>query len=206
MRRRDLFLFNFIFLSSMLLATEVRGSDIRYVQRDGITYREIVDTYQKPVSETTYQNHTETFYQERVTTEVKESQRTYYAPVTEYQWEAYKPVSFNLFAPPRIAYRWVPKTRWEPRTETIRMPVTQREMVPQTRTVSRPVTTLRMVESERITRVAIADPPRNLNVVNGGTAIARKPIYQPTSVGGVTNLQNDPPRIGASIAPSRFQR
>ena len=206
MLRRDFFLFTFILFSGMLLAAEAHSSDIRYVQRDGITYREVVDTYQRPVSETTYQNHTETFYQERITTEIKETQRTYYAPVTEYQWEAYTPLSLNPFAPPRIAYRWVPKTRWVPRIETVRMPVTNREMVPQTRTVSRPVTTLRMVESQRITRVAIADPPRNLNLSNSGTAIARQPIAQPTSIGGVSNLQNDPPRVGSRFSTGQVQR
>ena len=162
------------------------AEDVRYVERDGITYREVVQKIKKPVSETTYQTHTEQFLQERYTTDMSESQRVYYTPVTEYQWEAYTPLSLNPFAPPRVAYRWVPRTRYEQRVETVRTPVTRRELVPAERTVSRPVTTLRMVEEEQVTRIAIAPPPQS------ATSIASR-----QAIGGVSNLQNDPPRVGS---------
>ena len=168
-------------------AQPVLAEDVRYVERDGITYREVVQTYTKPVSETTYQTHTEKFYQERLTTDIQESQRAYYTPVTEYRWEAYTPFSVNPFAPPRVAYRWVPRTRWEQRTETVRTPVTRRELVPAERTVSRPVTTLKMVEQQQVTRVAIAPPaPTQTNVASR------------QAIGGVSNLQDGMPRVGPS--------
>lgn len=168
-------------------ATPLLAEDTRYVERNGITYKEVVQTIKKPVSETTYQTHTEKFYQERVTTDIQESQRAYFTPVTEYSWEAYTPFTLNPFAPPRVAYRWVPKTRWEQRTETVRTPITRRELVPAERTVSRPVTTLRMVEEEQVTRIAIAPPAQPTASVASRTAI-----------GGVSNLQSDPPRVGTT--------
>lgn len=172
-------------------AQAVLAEDVQYVNRNGTTYREIVQTVKTPVSETTYQTHTEKFYQERVTTEMQQSERTYYTPVTEYSWEAYTPFSINPFAPPRIAYRWVPRTRWEPRTETVQTPVTRRELVPAERTVSRPVTTLRMVEQQQVTRVAVAPPAQPVANVASRNVI-----------GGVADLRNDPPRQGAiSLSP-----
>lgn len=173
------------------------AQEVRYVNRDGITYRETVERVKKPVSETTYQTYNETVYKERYTTKVQESQRTYLAPVTEYQWEAYTPVTLNIFAPPRVAYRWVPRTRWETRSETVRTPVTRRDLVPEERTVSRPQTSLRMVEEERITRIAIADPPSGQPAAN----VASREV-----IGGVSNLQNDPPRSGTSFAPGGLRR
>lgn len=162
------------------------AEDVRYVERNGITYREVVQKIKKPVSETTYQTHTEQILQERYTTDMSETQRVYLAPVTEYQWEAYTPLTLNPFAPPRVAYRWVPRTRYEQRVETVRTPVTRRELVPAERTVSRPVTTLRMVEEEQVTRIAIAPPPQSAPSVASRQAI-----------GGVSNLQSDPPRVGS---------
>lgn len=173
-------------------ASPLLAQQSRFVEKDGIKYEEIVQKVQRPVSETTYQTHTEKFYQERYTTDIQESQRAYFTPVTEYRWESYTPFSINPFAPPRIAYRWVPRTRWEQRTETVRTPVTRRELVPAERTVSRPVTTLRMVEEEQVTRIAIAPPPSQ-----PAASMASR-----TSIGGVANLQSDPPRTGTtSLAP-----
>ncbi|MHC2068420.1 hypothetical protein ACYFX5_13230 [Bremerella sp. T1] len=172
-------------------AQPLLAQENRFVNENGTTYKEVVQKVKVPVSETTYQTHTEKFYQERLTTDIQESQRAYLAPVTEYRWEAYTPFTLNVFAPPRIAYRYVPRTHWEQRTETVRTPVTRRELVPAERTVSRPVTTLKMVEREQVTRIAIAPPTQPAaSVASRG------------SIGGVSNLQNDPPRIGTtSLTP-----
>ncbi len=184
-------------LGMILFGQVATADEVRYVERDGITYREVVQKVKRPVSETNYQTHTETFLQERLTTETQESQRVYYTPITEYQWEAYTPISLNPFAPPRVAYRWVPRTRWEPRIETVRTPVTRRELVPAERTVSRPVTTLKMVEEEQVTRIAIA-PAATQPAAN---------VASRHAIGGVSNLQNDPPRVGTtSLDPSATLR
>ncbi|MFN3152976.1 hypothetical protein [Bremerella sp.] len=187
MRCRELVLGMLLFGTAQPILAE----DVRYVERGGVTYREVVQKVNVPVSETNYQTHTEKFYQERLTTDIQESQRAYLTPVTEYRWEAYTPFTINPFAPPRVAYRWVPRTHWEQRTETVRTPVTRRELVPAERTVSRPVTTLKMVEQEQVTRIAIAPPPQPAASVASRNAI-----------GGVSNLQNDPPRVGStSLTP-----
>ncbi|UUO08035.1 hypothetical protein M4951_06880 [Blastopirellula sp. J2-11] len=204
MLTRENFALTLAFLLGLLIAFEVRAQQPNYVQENGVTYREVVDTVQRPVVETTMQQHTEQVYVERYTTDVHESQRTYHVPVTEYRWEAYTPISLNIFAPPRIAYRWAPQTRWEPRVETVRTPVTRRDLVPETRTVSRPVTTTRMVDEKRISRVAVSNSPASSR---GASNIANAPL-ESQRVGGL-GMQADPPRVGTRLdpqqAPSRFR-
>ncbi|MFI4874213.1 MAG: hypothetical protein ACIALR_02700 [Blastopirellula sp. JB062] len=203
MLKRENIALTLAFLLGLLFAYEVRAQQPNYVQENGVTYREVVDVVKRPVVETTMRQHTEQVLVERFTTDMQESQRTYHVPVTEYRWEAYTPISLNIFAPPRVAYRWVPRTRWEPRVETVRTPVTRRDLVPETRTVSRPVTTTRMVEEKKISRVAVSNAPGRSN---GASNIAAAP-QESQRVGGL-GMQSDPPRVGTRLDPqpaSRFR-
>ncbi|WP_146429831.1 hypothetical protein [Blastopirellula retiformator] len=206
MLKRENIALTLAFLLGLLIAYEVRAQQANYVQENGITYREVVNSVKRPVVETKMQEHTEQVYVERFTTDMHESQRTVSVPVTEYRWEAYTPISINIFAPPRVAYRWVPVTRWEQRVETVRTPVTRRDLVPETRTVSRPVTTTRMVEDKVISRVAVSTTP---GTSNGASNVAAAPI-ESQRVGGL-GMPSDPPRVGTRLdpagagAPSRFR-
>jgi len=170
------------------------SQDIRYRTINGQDYKEVIQKVQVPETQTTYSTRTEKFYREQYTTEMQESQRVFFTPVTEYRWEAYTPFSLNPFAPPRVAYRWVPKTHWEQRSESVKTPVTRRELVPGERIVTVPQTTLRMVEREQITRVPVlANQIPNRGPIGTST---------PGAIGGVANLQDDPPRLGTLPAGS----
>ena len=74
----------------------------------------------------------------------------------------------------------VPRTCWQCRTETVKVPVTCRRLVPATETVRQPVTTCRMVAEEVTSRVAVRGP------APAATTVAAQPAsparYEP--IGG----------------------
>jgi hypothetical protein len=180
-----------------------RGTEaVHYYAKDGVTYRETRRVVQRPVSETHAQQSTQTVYREENVTELRDTTRERWTPVTEYRWEAVWIGRWNPFVQPYLAYRYVPRTHWQRATETVKTPVVCRRLVPETRVVSVPVTTQRMVEEETITRVAVS-----------GAAAPQLPWTQPTStaslvpvpgdsgpIGGVARLESDPPRQGVSTA------
>ncbi len=142
---------------ALLAARRCRAmaDEVKYLDQDGITYRETVQTTQRPVPQTTMQPQDYTYYRERYTTELQDTQRTYQVPITEYQWKPETHRSWNPFDPPYVAYRLVQQTRYETRSETVKVPVAKREVIPEKITRQVPVTTQRMASEEVRTRVAI---------------------------------------------------
>jgi hypothetical protein len=61
--------------------------------------------------------------------------------------------------------------------------------VPETRTVKVPVRTLRFVEQEQVRVVAVGPAPREVVVAQPA------PVAPGLPLGGVSQLQSDPPRI-----------
>jgi hypothetical protein len=171
--------------------------DGQYVTLNGKTYYETRQKILRPVQETRYEERERTVYREQYSTSVEESQRVVHVPVTEYRWEAKWEGRWNPFVEPYMTYRLVPRTSWEPRAETVRTPVTQRNLVPE-RVVERiPVTSRQMVEEEVIRRTAVANPPtgtRNASdPFSGESRVVRRPV-----IGGVSQLKSDPPRSATS--------
>ena len=72
------------------------GDEVRYVEQNGVLYRQTQQVVQRPVVETRMVETTRTVYREELTTEMRETPRTYWTPVTEYRCESY------------IANRWNP--------------------------------------------------------------------------------------------------
>ena len=172
------------------------GEEIRYYQKDGITYRETRRTVRRPISETQVRPYTQTVYREQLDCELRDTVRTWWSPVTEYRCEAHWVGRWNPLVEPYLAYRMVPSARWEQRTEVVQVPVTCRRLVPETRTVQVPVTTRRMVDEEVITRVAVGGARSGaLSVLSPTPTPAR-----PEQIGGVARLDKDPPRHGVSTA------
>ncbi|MBN1589710.1 MAG: hypothetical protein JW888_09355 [Pirellulales bacterium] len=176
--------------------------EVRYYAKDGVTFRETRRVVQRPILETHTQQATQTVYREESVTELRDTTRERWTPVTEYRWEAVWVGRWNPLTQPYLAYRYVPRTHWECATETVKAPVVCRRLVPETRVVSVPVTTQRVVEEEVINRVAV-----------GSVAAPKVPWTQPTNVaklvpvpsnsepiGSVARLENDPPRHGVSTA------
>jgi hypothetical protein len=178
---------------SLLAGGPVRADGVRYYEQGGVTYCETRRTVEERVPQSRMQERNETVYREQLVTEMHDSVRTCWTPVTEYRWEAFWVGQWNPFVEPYLAYRYVPRTHWQKRTELVKVPVTTCRLVPETSTVRRPVAGWRVVRREVISRVA----------VNGGAsgtprgwvetpALARREV-----VGGIQKLESDPPRHGS---------
>ena len=153
-------------LLGVLAASAAFAQDVRNYEKDGIRYVETRQVVPRSLTETRYEQREYTAYQERYTTDMQEVQRTYQVPVTEQQWVPGYQRTWNLFAPPVLSYRLIPVTRMETRTETVRVPVTKREMIPTKQVVQVPVQNTRMAEEEIVRRYPVG-------TVGNGTAVAR---------------------------------
>ncbi len=178
---------------SLLAGGPVRADGVRYYREGGVTYCETRRTVDERVPQSRMQERTETVYREQLVTEMQDSVRTYWTPVTEYRWEAFWVGQWNPFVEPYLAYRYVPRTHWKKRTELVKVPVTTCRLVPETSTVRRPVAGWRVVRREVISRVAVdggaSRKPRGWVET---PALARREV-----VGGIQKLQSDPPRYGS---------
>lgn len=191
-----------VFATMSLLATAslawsaapsfAQADDVRYYEENGVTYRETRQTVTRPVYETELRTSTQTVYRDEPSCEVRETVRTSWTPVTEYRCEAYWAGRWNPFVDPYLAYRMVPQARWEARTELVQTPVTSHRLVPETRTVQVPVATQRMVTEERITRVAVGR--------TSPAVLSPTPTPSGQQIGGLAQLDKDPPRQGVSTA------
>ena len=175
-----------------LLATPLAAAEnVRYFEKDGVTYREVRRTAKRPVVETRYEDRDRTVYREKVTQETRPVTRKYLNPVTRYSWQPKVHGTWNPFAPTHVAYHWVPTTQWEETVVESKQTVTHRQYVPETRTVQVPVRSTRMIEDEVITRTVVND--RGIAPLGGrNTAVARR-----GGVGGISRLENDPPRTSS---------
>jgi len=174
--------------------TRVAKAQSRYAADERGTYRETTQRIRRPVSELHYEDRQQTFYCEKVSTHTRETQRSYYFLTTEYHWEPRWHGVWNPFRQATLAYHWIPRTRWELRSETVQVPVTTRQLVPEQRTVRVPVSTLRIVEEERVTRVPVQLSPGQR--VNGGQTSTIRQDTTSLAVGGISRMENDPPRLG----------
>src|SRR6266404_5604036 len=93
-----------------------RADDVQYFEKDGVTYRETKHTIHRPVAEMHYEDRQQTVYAEQLQTQLLPSQRTSLIPITEWVNEPYWVNRYNPFAQPYLAYRTVPRIRWETRT------------------------------------------------------------------------------------------
>jgi hypothetical protein len=109
--------------------------------------------------------------------------RTYQVPVTEQQWVLGYERTWNILAPPVPSYRLMPVTRWETRTETVKIPITKLDYVQERQVLQVPVTDTKIAKETVVRRVAIG-------VANDTPAVAR---HQP--FGG---LDGEPPSTSSS--------
>lgn len=99
------------------------AQDIRYFERNGITYREVMGNGgASPILQNP--QCLPTVYRPQVYVETRQVLRSYWLPITEYRWEMRWVNRWNPFAEPYQELRYVPYTRWEYRTEVVDMPVT----------------------------------------------------------------------------------
>ncbi len=135
------------------------ADDVRYFEKDGMTYRETRQVVQRPVTETHMESRNTIVYRDKYTTELQDMPRSIPVAVTEYHTVPVWRNSWNIFAPPYLTYEQVPYTRWETRSDTVKTQVTRRQVVPETITQQVPVTSQRIVQDEIISRVAVSQAP-----------------------------------------------
>ncbi|HWB08602.1 MAG TPA: hypothetical protein VG826_05235 [Pirellulales bacterium] len=179
---------SFMALATMILvAAPAAADDVRDVtDANGQTWREVHRTVRHPQTETQCVDQQQTYYTEKCDVALCDTYRTYSTPVTEYRWESYWVGRFNPFVQPYLAHRLVPRTRWEMRTEVVKVPVAQRSLVPVTRTVRVPITTERSVDYDVVVSKQLISPQT--------TAVAaNQPSGQSVAVGGVQNLDKNRP-------------
>jgi len=133
------------------------AAEVRYYEQDGIKYRETRQIVQRPVSEVVWEDRPQTVYAEQWKPETRSYYRTVERPVIEYRWETYWANRWNPLAEPYLAWRQVPYTRIETKTEEQRARIVVRQVVPQTRTVKVPITKHKLIEEEQITRVVVSN-------------------------------------------------
>ena len=177
-----------------LAAARARAADeVKFVEENGITYRETTQTIRRPLPETKLESQEVTVYREQLSTELKQIDRTYQIPITEYQWVPGWQRSWNPFAAPVLTYRLMQVTRYETRTEPVKIPVTTRKVVPEKLTQQVPVTTQRIVEDRFISRVAVGTKPAG----DPFASTARR--QEPASP---IKLDGDPPRDNSTWRPA----
>lgn len=162
------------------------ADEVRYYEQNGVTYQETRRKVQRPLVQTALTQQQQTVYRQQVSTEYRDVQRTYYVPITENRVQTYWHRRLNPFAPPYLAQKVVPVTRWELRGDVVKVPYTRTDYVPQVVTVQVPTSTQRMVEDEIITRVAVGVPQAPATFVAaqpgigaGNTAVAASPYNNP---------------------------
>ena len=183
--------------SAGLLATQAAADEVRYVEKDGVTYQETRRVIRRPIVETKIEQREQVVNRNKYTTDFQPSDRQYMAPVTEYRWEPHWVNPWNPFSAPYLTYRWAPVTKWVERHETVRIPITRREVIPEKITTNVPVTTQRYVEDEYVSRVAVRSQP---GAAASGDPFSRESetsVARRDAIGGVRRLDNDPPRDGA---------
>jgi hypothetical protein len=146
------------FLALAFIAS-VNADEPRYVTENGVTYRETREVERRPTAETRWEERTQTVYKTEFVTELREQTQTVWVPITEYTYEPHNENWWNLLAEPKITYQLRPVTRWEPRTQTQRVPVTVQKVVPETKIVQAPVRTLGFAEHEYVQRLVVKGPP-----------------------------------------------
>lgn len=185
------------FIAAVLMAAFAvpAGADETRTVTDanGQTWREVHRTIQQPVTETQCLERQRVVYQETCDVQMCDTVRTYTVPVTEYRWESYWKGRYNPFVQPYLAQRLVPYTRWETRTEAVKVPVTRRQVLPVTQTVKMPYTTQRIENHDVVVSRQLISP--------NPTAVAVSPALP--QIGGIQNMaarDRQPPKIGASPA------
>jgi hypothetical protein len=135
------------------------GSNVRFYEENGVTYQETHHTFQRQIPETQLQPQSRTVLRGQWKTDTHDIVRTVQVPITEYKMEVYYPNRFNPFVQPTPAYRYVPVTRYEARTEVTKVPVSRYEATPTTETYHVPITTYRTVPESSTHRVAVGTRP-----------------------------------------------
>jgi hypothetical protein len=134
-------------------------------------------------------------FRQEVTTETREMLRTRWEPVTDWTLESRWVNRYNPFAEPYLEHRYVPRTRWQAKTDVVRVPVECRRLVPEIQPV-RVAEVPRTGRTDVIPRGPLAGmpSPRPIDTTAGTTSgISPTP---PDVSGSLGRPSEEPPRLG----------
>lgn len=174
----------------IVVSASLRADETRFVVENGVTYRETRGVERRPTADTHVEDRTQTVYKTEYVTELREQTRTVWVPITEYAYEPRWQNWWNIFAEPTVSYQMRPVTRWEPRTQTERIPVTVQKVIPETKIVQMPVRTLGFAQREYVQRVVVNAPPASSPRSPAG--IARQNELPSTNTGALARPDSGP--------------
>jgi hypothetical protein len=177
------------------------ADEVRYYEQNGVTYQETRRRVSRPLVQTALTTQQQTVYRQQLSTEYRDVQRTYYVPITENRVQTYWQRRINPFAPPYLAQKVVPVTRWELRGDTVRVPYTRTDCVPQVVTVQVPTSTQTMVEDEIITRVAVGVPQAPATFVAAQPAAGSAFASSPGGSSSAPAIASQPKTLPAASNP-----
>jgi hypothetical protein len=132
--------------------------DIFTDPRTGITWRKVLRTFERPVMDQQFVTQQQTYLQPELVTTTRPLQRTLMIPVTQYELQTKWHGRWNPFVQPSLGYHYVPRTRFEPRVETIHVPSTETRYLQKTEMVQVPSPQLRVEKREEYVWERISTP------------------------------------------------
>jgi hypothetical protein len=186
------------------------SGDLHVDPQTGDLYRRTTRTITQPVVDERIEQREQTIYRPETVQETRPEVRTVYTPVTTMKWMPYVEGRWNPFRQPTVAYRQVPETRWEARSEVVNRTSTQTRWVAERRTVEVPHRTVRYETKTQtdVELVAKALPKPSVPSSNVDPQIASR-LRPLEPVGGsnqpvaaiasntVGRMTSDPPRRNA---------
>lgn len=187
------------FTALSFLASNSLADEVRFVTENGVTYREEYRTVRVPTSKQQVTQQQQIVHQDHFTTEMKETVQTFYRPVTTYQWVPRWQGPWGLGQPMHLTYEKKPITQLQAYTQTVRVPVTSHQLIADTQVVEVPS---RVLGFEDRVELVSRTPVPSTSVPQSSVPRTTVPTYTQTTtptVGGVSNLESDPPQYGATL-------
>ena len=183
---------------SILACPAVGAEEVRYFEQNGVTYRETrqVGVPAAAVYQPTAVTSPVSGCQGRLATQTQQVVRSYWTPVTDYRWETTWVNRWNPFAEPYVAYRYVGRTHWEPRTELVRVPVVCccPANLPSA-VVAAPAATGPSMPTAPVAPVAAADRNSLQRPLHPALQLLENPsVARRETYGGVARVGEEPPR------------
>jgi len=104
----------------------------------GDLYRRTTRAITQPVVDERVEQREQLVYRPETVQETRPEVRTTYTPVTTMKWMPYVEGRWNPFRQPTVAYRQIPETSWQARSEVVNRTTTQTRYVAERRTVEVP--------------------------------------------------------------------
>lgn len=176
-------------------------SEFHVDPQTGDLYRKTTRIVQRPIIEERIEREERTVYRPETIKETRPEYKTTYLPVTKDKWVPYMQGRWNLFRQPTVAYRKIPQTRWEARSEVVQRTTTKTRWIAEKRTIETPHQFVRyepttQTDVELVAR-ALA-PPRIGTGVDPAIAARLRPLGSSTSSYSVASGPTRPPTNTAS--------